>query len=216
MEIERDDFTLCSAMMVELCTRKRDGGWWWEWYGGYKRIWEIRGMTCPIGFRRPCIAFLTCRIGSRTCHIGNGKLTHTQNSHKSQFLIMISPMSSYLSLSRPQLYHHLRTWCSVIPLYLSMPWSRVNTKYSIHQVQHTPSTAYTEYYIHRVLHHPKINSLLLPVSLSSPISYLSVDLIVLSSLHSHNYELTNEYSRSSRGACNPIYHLQIDHLQVLC
>jgi len=48
-----------------------------------------------------------------------------------------------------------------------MPWSRVNTDYSIHRVQHTPSTAYSEYSIHRVLHHPKIDSLPLPASLSS-------------------------------------------------
>jgi len=33
-----------------------------------------------------------------------------------------------------------------------MPWSRVNTEYSVHRVQHTPSTAYTEYSIHRVKH----------------------------------------------------------------
>jgi hypothetical protein len=32
--------------------------------------------------------------------------------------------------------------------------SRVNTEYSIHRVQHTPSTACTEYNIHRVQHTP--------------------------------------------------------------
>jgi len=37
-----------------------------------------------------------------------------------------------------------------------MPWSWVDTEYSIHQAQHTPSTAYTEYSIHRVLHPPMI------------------------------------------------------------
>jgi len=37
-----------------------------------------------------------------------------------------------------------------------MPWSWVDTEYSIHRVQHTPSTAYTEYSIHRVQHPPKI------------------------------------------------------------
>jgi hypothetical protein len=34
--------------------------------------------------------------------------------------------------------------------------STVYTEYSIHQVQHTPSTAYTEYTIHRVQHLPTI------------------------------------------------------------
>ena len=35
-----------------------------------------------------------------------------------------------------------------------MPWSWVDTEYSIHQVQHTLSTAYTKYSIHRVQHTP--------------------------------------------------------------
>ena len=64
------------------------------------------------------------------------------------------PSPLIFSLSRPNLYHHLRTRSQVIALYLSMPWSRVNTEYSIHRVQHTPSTAYTEYSIHRVQHTP--------------------------------------------------------------
>jgi len=40
---------------------------------------------------------------------------------KSQFLMMISLISSDLSLSCAQLYHHLRTRSEVIPPYLSMP-----------------------------------------------------------------------------------------------
>jgi len=64
---------------------------------------------------------------------------------------MISLISSDLSLSQPQLYQHLRTWSYVIAHNLSMPWSWVNTDYSIHWV----------------LHHPKIDSLLLPASLIS-------------------------------------------------
>jgi len=35
-----------------------------------------------------------------------------------------------------------------------MPSLWVNTKYSIHQVQHTPSAAYTKYIIHQVQHTP--------------------------------------------------------------
>jgi len=71
-----------------------------------------------------------------------------------------------------------------------MPWLWVNTKYSIHQVQytdysihqvqHTPSTAYTEYSIHRVQHTPSTAS--------------THDCV--SSLHSHDYELTPECSFS--------------------
>jgi hypothetical protein len=48
--------------------------------------------------------------------------SHTK-SRKFGFLIIISPISSHLCLSRPQLYHHLRTWSLDIPLNRSMPWS---------------------------------------------------------------------------------------------
>ena len=51
--------------------------------------------------------------------------------------------SHYHSLSR-FLYHHRRTQRLLIPLYLSMPWSWVNTEHGIHHVQHTLSTAYTQ------------------------------------------------------------------------
>jgi len=64
-----------------------------------------------------------------------------------------------------------------------MAWSWVDTEYSIHRVQHTPSTAYTEYSIHRVQH-------TLSIALKD----------WLSSLHSHDYELTPECSFSFRHA----------------
>jgi hypothetical protein len=89
-----------------------------------------------------------------------------------------------------------------------MPLSRVDTEYSIHRVRPTPSTAHTEYCIHRVLHHPKSDCLPLPASLAA-------DHVVLNSLHSHDYELTNEYRLSCHCTSLQIYHLQIHHLQVL-
>jgi len=79
-EIETDDLTLCSAMMVELWTRKRHERWRWEQYGGYERIWKITRTTCLIGLERPRIGAIICRIGTHTCPIGDGKLTRTQNS----------------------------------------------------------------------------------------------------------------------------------------
>jgi len=48
-----------------------------------------------------------------------------------------------------------------------MSWSRVDTEYRIHRVQHTPSTPHTEYCLHDMLLHLKINYLPLPPSLSS-------------------------------------------------
>jgi len=67
---------------------------------------------------------------------------------------MICAISCHFSLSRPQLYHPLRTWSKVIPLYLTMAWSSVYTEYSKHRVQHAPSAVYTEYSIHQVQHTP--------------------------------------------------------------
>ena len=111
-EIERDDLTLgsCNDGWV-VDGKERDGGWRWVQYGGYERTCYTRGMTCVIGFARHSIGVITCRIGTRTCRTGDGKFTRTRNSLKSQFLMMISPISSNLSLSCAQLYHHLRSWC---------------------------------------------------------------------------------------------------------
>jgi hypothetical protein len=60
-----------------------------------------------IGLRSPRIGDNTHQIRTRTCHIGDGQLTGSRNSLKSQLLMMISPISSDLSLSCAQLYHHL-------------------------------------------------------------------------------------------------------------
>ena len=118
-------------------------------------IWRIRvdmrsqGTTCLIGFRRPCIGVFTCLIGSSTCRIRNGKLSRTQNSLKSQFLIMISPISIHLSLSLPSPKN-----AKLIHSYLSLR-SMIR---SYHRVQHTPSTAYTEPSIYWVQHTPSTAS----------------------------------------------------------
>jgi len=93
-------------------------------------MWLIRGLTCLIVFGILCIGILTNWIRSQACCIWDGKLTRAQNSLMIQFLMMITVLSSHLTLSHQQLYHHKRTQSSVIPLYLSMPWSWVNTKYS--------------------------------------------------------------------------------------
>jgi len=89
--------------------KERDGGWRWEQCGWYQRIWVIWGRTYLIGLGRPRISVITRRIRTCTCCIGDGKLTRTRNSLKSQYLMMISPVPSHISLSYFQSYHHLRT-----------------------------------------------------------------------------------------------------------
>ena len=72
--------------------------------------------------------------------------------------ILLSPSFSWWFPPSPLislfLYHHLRTRSYVIPIYLSMQWSSVNTEYNIQRVPYTPSTAYTKYSIHQVQHTP--------------------------------------------------------------
>ena len=72
-------FVFCNHGKV-VDEKERDGGWRWGRCGGYERIWEISGMTWLIGLRRPRIGVITCQIGTRTCHVGDGQLTRTRNS----------------------------------------------------------------------------------------------------------------------------------------
>jgi len=197
-EIERDDLTLCSCDDGRVVDEKeRDGGWGWERYGGYERVWDIRSTTCLIGFRRPRIGVITRRIGTRTCRIGDGQLTHTQNS-LSPSVSWWFPPSSMISL------------CLV--LNSTITWEQeVKSSHSIspcHNHEITPSTAYTKYSII-----PRSTD-----SRSQPVSHLSAD-VVLNSLHSHNYKLTNESSLSCRRVSLPpppsIPPISLDHsLQV--
>ena len=66
-------------------------------------------MVCLIGLGRPYIRVFTCHIRTDICHIRHRWLTHTWNSLKSQIVMVICPISSHLSLSCPQLYHHLQS-----------------------------------------------------------------------------------------------------------
>jgi hypothetical protein len=75
----------------------------------FEQICEIRGMTCLIGLGRTRMGVITRQIGTRSCHIEDGKLTWADNSLKIESLMMISPVPSRLSLSCPQFCHHLRT-----------------------------------------------------------------------------------------------------------
>jgi len=82
-------------------------------------------------------------------------------------------------------------------------------------VLHTPCTAYAEYCIHWVLQYPTIDYVLRPGCLSSVISHLLANLVVLNTSHSHDSELSDEINLSSHRASLEIYHLQINNLQLL-
>ena len=65
------NFIVCDDGRV-VQDRERDGGWRWEWCGGYKQIWEIMGTTCLIRFQRPLISVKRRQLGTCTCRIGDG------------------------------------------------------------------------------------------------------------------------------------------------
>jgi len=113
--------------------KERDGGWRWEWYGGYERIWDIRGMTCLIGLGRPCIGDGSRRIGTLTCHIGDGELTRTRNSLSPSFSWWFPLISHFLVLNSTITYEHeFQSSLSISPC---------------HNQDLTQSTAYTKYSI---------------------------------------------------------------------
>jgi len=107
-EIVRDDLILCSAMRVELWTRKREMGNDDENDVEDMSEYEKSGLRLAwLVWGTPRICGITHLIGTRTCRIGDGKMSCTRNSLMSQFIIKISPISSHISPSRLQLY--LRT-----------------------------------------------------------------------------------------------------------
>jgi len=65
------------------------------------------------------------------------------------------PSSSHLSFSTINTRHKVKSSLSISQCHdYELTLCTAYTKYSIHQVQHSPSTSYTEYRIHRVLHPP--------------------------------------------------------------
>src|SRR5882757_4506189 len=103
--MERNNSTLGSVMMVEWSTRKREmgdvGGNNVEDRSGYEKS---GGTTCRVWLGTHHIGITTCQIGTCTCSIRGGQLTRTRNSLKSQFLRIISPITSHLTLSRSQIH----------------------------------------------------------------------------------------------------------------
>jgi len=205
-EIERDDSNMCSAMMVELCTWKRQMGMKIQTMWSKSAQMRNHGYNLPDWVRKKsnwcCYMrdwhwYLLCRrwyLDSRT------KFT------MSQFLMIFSPISSHLSLSCPQLYYSLRTWSQIIPLNLSMSWSWVNTAYGIHRVQCDPTIDY----------------LLLPANLSSLISRqrLFYSVLCISSIMSQPRNWVSAVNNDSLAIypqqidCPWIDRLQINRLQI--
>jgi len=156
-EIERDDITLCTAMIIKLSTRPRDGGWKWGQYGGYEWIWETRGTTYEVGFRRPHIGVCSGRLGSHTRWIGNSERTGTQNSIKFSFLKINFPsplITFFFGLTSTIIEaHEVKSFLCITPCL---------------EHESKPSTAHTEYCIIQWLSVSLCQPVCHPVSLGGP------------------------------------------------
>jgi len=141
--------------MVELWTPKRlmrgDGR-------NHHEILGLKRISCASQFTIPD------SVGTSHHAVGNYPNTRSSKPNQARRTPDFSyPLVSSISCSSSSpislfLIHNstiiARTQSQVSPLYLSMPWSWVNTECSIHRVQHTLSAAYTQCSIHPVQHTP--------------------------------------------------------------
>jgi len=122
--------------------------------GNHHEKLALRSFSCPSIFTNPDTADSTPDSVSNHTDSRSSNLDQTSHTPDLCYPLIFSrsfPSSLQISLSRLELYYQCRVERLVIPLYLSMPWSDLNTKYkhtpstSIYQVQHTPSTtAFTQ------------------------------------------------------------------------
>jgi len=185
-EIERDDLTSCSLVMVELRTRKREMG------GNRGNHHEKLGLKRMLWASQFIIPDATGTSPNPACNNTNTRSSQPNrasctpdNSYpllSSALFSNSSPISLFLVHNSTIIAEHkVKSSLSIPPChYHEMAPSIAYTEYSIHRVQHTPSTAYTKYSIHWVQHTPGIASIQ----------------HCLSSLHLHDYELTHECTLS--------------------
>jgi hypothetical protein len=100
-----------------------------------------QGYDLHDGVGKTSFSVTTHQIGPRTSHIRDHTSTRTGNFFTSQIPRMMCTSSCHLSVSRAQLYPHLRAQSLVIRDNLCRPWWRANPEGSIHRAQHMPISA---------------------------------------------------------------------------
>jgi len=143
-EIEWNDLTLCSPVMVEWKTSMRemrgDDGNCHEKLGQRRMSYASQFTIPDRPGTSPDLAHTITTVRSAK----SNQASHTPDfSYFHISFLSWSPISLYL----PHHYHHRQIQSQVIPLCLSLPWAWVNTVYRLHRVQHTLGTAYTDYII---------------------------------------------------------------------
>jgi hypothetical protein len=137
--------------MGELKTRKRE--MWGDGGNQYETL-RLQRILCASQYTLPE------RDNFRPdlqCHTSNARSSEPKyrscTPDFSSLLVAYTSLSSSSPISLCLVHNSTIIAENNVKLSLSIsPWSWVDTKYSIQQVQHTPSTAYTEYSIYRVSH----------------------------------------------------------------
>jgi len=188
--------------MVDLKMRKRD----MRGYGGTHHA--KLGLTRISCVSQCTIPDMACTTPDQLCTTTETRSSQpTQASPTADLLYPLVSTTLFSSLSPNSLFcvhnsniigeHKVKSSLSISPCHdHELTLSTVYTKYSMHLVQHTPSTAYTKYSIHQVQHTPStvyteysIHWVQHTLSTASSQDWLS-------SLHSHDYELTSQCSNS--------------------
>jgi len=181
-EMKSDDLTSCSDGIIVLRTRKRE----MRADGGNHR--EKQGLQRILYASQFSFPNTTGRSTNRACNNIDSRSAKPNKVSRTPYISYLLISSTLLTSSSPNSLflvhnstiitdHNVKSSLSISPChYHPLTLSTAYTEYSIHQVQHTPSTAYTKYNIHQVQHTPS--------TASTP--------DCLSSLHSHDYELTPE------------------------
>jgi len=222
--IERDDQTWCSQVMLELRTRNwergEDGGYHGEKLGPTRTL-------CATQFTIPNMTGTTSNLASY--HTDSRCSAAKQANHTPDFLHPLVPSISFpslfsISLSPPQPYHSYRTHSWVIPLYISLPWSYINTEFSIYWFLDPLKIDGLPFIL-------MITSWLMKVTLVAAMPSYNINCNQPGVLESSTLECNSSHSLSCKQTNRGIecYHpahylndrlqidrLQIDHLQIDC
>jgi len=144
--------------MVELRTRKGDGGNNHEKLGRERILWASQCTIPDTPGTSPDPACNNTDTRSsqpnqecRTPDFSYPLVSSTSFSSSSPISLILVHNSTVIA------EHIVKSSLSISPCHdHELTPSTAYTEYSIHRVQHTPSTTYTEYSIHRVQHPPKI------------------------------------------------------------
>jgi len=125
-----------------------------RWGKNHQKL-GLKSLSCESQFSNPDTAGSSSDLACHNTDTSTAQPTQASPTPHFSYLLVSSTLFSSSSpitlILFRNFYPHRRTQSLLIPLYLSMPWSWVDTEY-----KHTPSTAYTMYSIPKIVCLPLI------------------------------------------------------------